>query len=109
MVFGLVLFDPIATVFVSTMSFVLYLLIDKITQFVLSFQQYSGVVSNDTFKLLKFIWFTSVIGFFINIATSVLSEPPQEAYFHISFSIVYFGFAVAASKKWDFTYKTVDN
>lgn len=101
LVIGLAFFEVGAAVFVSIMSFALCLLLNKITQFVLSFQQHSGIVSNSIFEnTLKFIWFSSVIGFFANIATSALTKPFQEAYFHSVFSIVYFGFAIASSKMW---------
>ena len=106
LVIGFAFFEVGAAIFVSIMSFALCLLLSKFTQFVLSFQSHSGIVSNSTFEsVLRFIWFASVIGFFINIATSALGKPPQEAYIHYVFSIVNFGFTLAASKMWGCAYK----
>ena len=107
---GLGFFDVGGAIFVSIMSFLMCLILNKLSQFVLSFQSHSGIVSNETFQIVvKFIWFGSLVGFLMNFINAILSKPFQEAYFQCAFSIVYFGFALAASKKWDDKFEFTPN
>lgn len=110
LVVGVLFFDIGGAIFVSAMSYGLCLLLNKITQFVLSFQSHSGVVSNSFYEnILKFIWFSSFIGILVTIVGSFIGKPLQEAYFNSVFCIVYFGFALAAATKWDSKYDFKDS
>jgi hypothetical protein len=98
---GLFFKDIGGAIFISAMSLALTWLSFKLCGFFLSFQQHSGIASNSVFdKILKLIWLVSVIGFTFSILNAVFFKQPEHTYFYLLFSITYFGFSLAASKKW---------
>ena len=101
LVIGLLFKDIGGTIFVSTMSLLVTWLCFKLSCFFFSFQQQSGIISNSVFDtLLKFIWLASLFGFTLSIFSAVFFQSAEHAYFYVVFSIVYFGFTLAVSKKW---------
>lgn len=105
LVIGIAFFDIAGTIFVSIASLFMFWIVNKIFQFILSLQESSGILSNDSYLIaLKFIWFGALIGFITSIINSLLTHPAKTAFAHIVFSIFYFGFALAASRKWDSKY-----
>lgn len=100
-VLGGLFYDVSAAIFVSVMSLCIVWVTYKLFSFFLSFQQHSGILSNGLYdQVLKFIWFASVFGLFVSIAHAVIFQPNQYAYYYVVFSIVNFGFALAAARKW---------
>lgn len=101
MLIGSFYFSVSGSIFVSLGSLLVAWVSLKLVSFFLSFQQHSGVVSNETYDLIvKLVWFISVIGAFSISIKSIFSDEPQEAFYSVSFNIVYWGGALAAARKW---------
>lgn len=101
LIWGVLFHEVSGAIFISTMSLFFVWLTYKLTSLFLSFQQHSGVVSNGFFdQVLKFIWFASAFGFLVSITYAVTFQSEQYEYYYVVFSIVSFGFALAAARKW---------
>jgi hypothetical protein len=107
-VVGLIFYETVDTISVPVLTLLMVYMCYKLACFFLSFQKYSGVVSDSVYGVvIKLIWFSSVIGFFISVFSAVFESTNSEAgvaFFKGAFSIVYFGFALAAANKWGETY-----
>ena len=67
----------------------------------MGFQQNSGMLSNLAYdRVVKFIWFSSAFGWAVSVFYAVVKQSDFNFFFTIVFSIVYFGFALAAARKW---------
>ena len=101
LVIGLLSQEIGGTLFVSSMTLLVTWLSFKLSCLVFSFQENSGILSNSSFDvLLKFVWFASLFGFIYSIFSAIFFQPPKYTFFYLVFSIAYFGFSLAASKKW---------
>jgi hypothetical protein len=101
LVIGILSQDIAGAIFVSTMTLLMTFLCFKSGCFIFSFQQHAGVLKNSTFDtLLKSVWFAALFGFTYSIFNSVFFQPSEHSFFYMVFSIAYFGFSLAVSKKW---------
>lgn len=101
LVIGILSQDIGGAIFVSTMTLIVTLLCFKLTCFVFSFQQKSGIFNNSTFDtLLKLVWIASLFGFTYSVFSAFFFQPSEYVFFYVVFSIVYFGFSLAVSRKW---------
>ena len=94
-------FNATDALVVSAMSLIMAWVGLKITSFVLGFQKNSGILSNLAYdRVIKFIWFSSAFGWLVSVIYAVVKESEFNFFFYVVFSIVYFGFALAAARKW---------
>ena len=101
LVVGVLFYEISGAIFVSVMSLIGTWVMYKLSSLFLSFQQHSGILSNNLYdKVLKLIWLVSVFGFLIFNVNTVITQASQSAYYNVVFSIVYFGFALASARKW---------
>ncbi len=100
LIVGIFLHDISSSLFIPVMSLLLTWVCFKSTSFLLSFQKHSGIVSNSIFdNILKFIWLASIISFIFSILNAAFQASGQ-TYPSTVFSIVYFGFSLAATNSW---------
>jgi len=98
---GIVLFQPIEAIAVSVLSLVLVWVGFKAVGFFLSFQQQSGPITNRTYdRVLKFVWFSSALGMSATVLFAMAQESKFALFFYVVSSIVFFGFALAAARRW---------
>ena len=98
---GILFHDIVGAIFVSTMTLLITFLCFKSGCFIFSFQQHAGILKNSTFDtLLKIVWFATLFGFAYSVFNAILFQPSEYSFFYIVFSIAYFGFSLAVSKKW---------
>lgn len=105
---GLLFHEVVEAILVPLLTLLMVYLCHKITCFFLSFQEHSGILSDEVYGVvIKFIWFSSVLGFSISLFNAAFKSVTSEVnfeFFNGVFSIVYFGFALAAANKWGKTY-----
>ena len=108
MLIGLIFHEVVEAILVPPLTLLMVYICHKITSFFLSFQEHSGILSEKVYGvIIKFIWFSAVLGFFISLFSAAYESVNNEVNFEFLngvFSIVYFGFALAAANKWGKTY-----
>ncbi|MFT7356159.1 MAG: hypothetical protein ACI92T_003211 [Pseudoalteromonas distincta] len=105
---GLIFHQVVEAILVPLLTLLMVYLCHKITCFFLSFQEHSGILSDKVYALvIKFIWFSAVLGFSISLLGAAFESVNSEVnfeFFNGVFSIVYFGFVLAAANLWGKTY-----
>ena len=105
---GFIFHEIVEAFLVPLLTLLMVYICHKLACFFLSFQEHSGILSDQVYTLvIKLIWFSSVIGFAISLFNAALKSVTSEAnvvFFNGVFSIVYFGFALAAANKWGKVY-----
>jgi hypothetical protein len=101
---GLIFHEVEEAILVPLLTILMVYICHKTTSFFLSFQEHSGILSDKIYGVvIKFIWFSAVLGFFISLFSAAFESVNSEVnfeFFNGVFSIVYFGFALAAANKW---------
>ena len=101
LIVGVLFYEVSVAIIVSVLSLIGTWINYKLASFFFSFQQHSGILNNSTYdRVLKYIWLASVFGFMISITYAVITQASQIAYGNVVFSIVFYGFALASTRKW---------
>ena len=98
---GIALNEISGAIFVSLASLAMVWVCFKIATFFLSFQQNTGILSNNTYdNVIKLIWVVSLLGWFASLVKAFVFSGSSSPYYESVFSIVYFSFMLAATEKW---------
>jgi len=100
-VIGAAFFNATDAILTSVMVFLMTWVSFTITSFMLGIQQNIGLLSNLAYdRVIKFIWFSAAFGFVVSVICAVGKVSSSIFFFTAVSSIVYFGFALAAARKW---------
>jgi hypothetical protein len=101
LIIGIVFVDVGGAIFISLASLIFVWIISKVTGFFLSFQQHSGILSNQVYdKALIIVWWVALAGFLGSIIYSFAFRGADQIFYHSVFAIVYLGFAIEVSSRW---------